>query len=232
VVVELRPLGSRPVDVALRHPPALRDQVHEHAEERQHNREDRPAGLAPPEDVVAAEDVCPHREEQPDPHHPQEEGEQRPDIEKRVVGCQQAPPRYRSYVSARTQAITRTASNKSRRLSAQPRTPPADPETGLLGRGHLRRRVCGNRPISGCSGFHHPGDCGGFPQPSPHDPELVSRRVPLEIHYRARLVRARLSRPRCHPSRLSSSKRSTATVVRATMHSPTWSSDRAVGPQL
>ena len=46
VGVPLLLLRPRVLQIALRHPDVLRDQVDEHAEERQQDREDDPAGLA------------------------------------------------------------------------------------------------------------------------------------------------------------------------------------------
>src|SRR5262245_17836375 len=52
VGVELGLLGLRALDVALRHPVVLRDQVREDAEERQEDGEEQPAGLPPAGEVV------------------------------------------------------------------------------------------------------------------------------------------------------------------------------------
>ena len=86
VVVHLRPLALRVLGPAMRHPVALRDQVDEHAEERQHDHEDRPSRLAPPREVAPAKDVGEDQDHHPDPGHPDEEDDHGPeDVEKRVV---------------------------------------------------------------------------------------------------------------------------------------------------
>ncbi len=93
VVVELLALGPRTLEVALGHPDVLRDQVHEHAEERQQDREHDPPGLPQAGDVVAAEDVREHGEQKPDPQDPDEEHRHRPhEVEERVVGREHGAP--------------------------------------------------------------------------------------------------------------------------------------------
>jgi hypothetical protein len=67
-VLRLR-LGDLPVG----HLAAACDQVHEHAQERQDDREGQPAGLAQPAQVAAPEDVHDHPEQQDEPQDPQEE---------------------------------------------------------------------------------------------------------------------------------------------------------------
>jgi hypothetical protein len=68
----------------------LADQVDQHAEERQHDHEHHPRRLAPAADVVAAEQVSEHRDDDPEPDHPAEEDDDRPeDVQERVVGSNQ-----------------------------------------------------------------------------------------------------------------------------------------------
>src|SRR5918995_7513985 len=88
VLLELtapRPCVGR---AALGHLLALRDHVDEDPEKGQHDYEQRPRGLPPARDVVAAEEVREHRDQEPEPDHPSEEDEHGPDdVEQRVVGC-------------------------------------------------------------------------------------------------------------------------------------------------
>ena len=68
----LRSLG----EAALVHAAAADDEVDQHADPGEENHEQRPAGLAPARQVVAAEDVDQDRDDQPDPGHPQEDEEE------------------------------------------------------------------------------------------------------------------------------------------------------------
>ena len=72
---------------SLRHAATTRDEVHEHAEERQHDDEEGPGRLPPAGDVVTAEEVAQDGDQDPEPDHPSEKDEHGPDdVEKRVVG--------------------------------------------------------------------------------------------------------------------------------------------------
>jgi hypothetical protein len=76
----------RPFDAALSHALALSDQVDENAKERQDDHEDEPEHLRSAPDVVPAEDVPEHPEQQHEPGHPNEDDEDRPeDVEKRIT---------------------------------------------------------------------------------------------------------------------------------------------------
>src|SRR6185503_6358435 len=73
VVVELVALRAGALEVPLGHAHVLRDEVDEDAEERQQDREDDPARLAQPGEVVPAEDVREDGEQEPEPQDPDEE---------------------------------------------------------------------------------------------------------------------------------------------------------------
>src|SRR5262249_17955395 len=64
---------------ALLHRVAARDEVDQHAEVRQDDHEDAPQRLAPSAEVVAAEDVAEHDDQQPDPDEEAEEPQHRPE---------------------------------------------------------------------------------------------------------------------------------------------------------
>ena len=89
VGVELRLRLRHLVGLALGHALAVEADVAEHADERQQEDEDGPAGLAPARDVVAAEQVREDDDQQVDPHHPREEDDHRPDdVCEWVVRCE------------------------------------------------------------------------------------------------------------------------------------------------
>src|SRR5436190_2396868 len=89
VLVHLSPLSAPALEVPLRHPGALTDQVDEHAEVGEHDGEDEPAGLAPAREVMATKDVAEDGEEKPEPEDPEKEDEHRPHhVEKRVIGSE------------------------------------------------------------------------------------------------------------------------------------------------
>jgi hypothetical protein len=54
------------------------DHVDQDPNEREHEDQDDPARLSPSRQVVAAEDVAEHRDEDPDRHEPEEKSEQPP----------------------------------------------------------------------------------------------------------------------------------------------------------
>src|SRR3954452_5055530 len=83
VEVGLRDLGL--LHAALRHALALGDHVDQHTEERQDDQEYDPRGLRPARDV-APEQVAEAQDQDPDPGHPAEEDDHRPeDVHKRIV---------------------------------------------------------------------------------------------------------------------------------------------------
>src|SRR5690606_32247370 len=68
------------------HPLSAGDQVHENAQQRQHDDEDRPSGLGPAAQRVIAEDIDDDPEEQHQPENPEKEPHHREeDVEQRIV---------------------------------------------------------------------------------------------------------------------------------------------------
>ena len=79
--------------VALRHPGVVRDQVDEHAEERQDDDEDDPERLREAARVVPAEDVPEDRDQEPEPDHEREERDHPPQhIQERVISYEHSAP--------------------------------------------------------------------------------------------------------------------------------------------
>jgi hypothetical protein len=80
----IQPPGSscRP----LVHRAAAGDQVDQHADERDEQHEQEPSGLGPAGQVMTAEDVDKHHDQDPDPDHPQKENEHRPEKVQQRIG--------------------------------------------------------------------------------------------------------------------------------------------------
>src|SRR5262245_16771191 len=105
------------LDVPFGHSLAVDDQVDQHAEERQDDQEDHPERLQPPRDVMTTKHVDQNRDQDPDPDHPGEEDDHRPeDVQERIVSCEQHAhlPRFRlSGLSHREAAAAATFSRRA-----------------------------------------------------------------------------------------------------------------------
>src|SRR5439155_24659604 len=124
-VVELGLLAPRSLDVALRHAVVLREEVDEYSEEGQDDHEDDPERLRSAADVVSPENVGEDGDQKPEPDHPGEEDEHRPeDVEKWVARCEQR----------RTScSVGSTVYRTPRRLCAIPRLHPGESECAMRG---------------------------------------------------------------------------------------------------
>ena len=79
VAVELRLLRLRHLGRALGHPAAPHDQVDQRSDQREDHEQDEPARLAPPGQLVVAEDVADQGDEHPDEHEQEEEPQNGPE---------------------------------------------------------------------------------------------------------------------------------------------------------